>query len=107
KKMEDFYALCADDIECTMAGEGTQKGKDTIREWMKTATEECGLSFLRISQTRMIVDVDLVASYDTMRMKDEDGNDAGFEYCDIYEFRGGLIAKLTSFVVKAKADGEK
>ena len=106
-KMEDFYALCADDIEWTMAGEGTQKGKDSIREWMKAATEDCGPSFPSISPTRMIVDADSVASYGTMSMKDEDGNDAGFEYCDIYEFRGGLIAKLTSFVVKAKADGEK
>lgn len=98
--MEDFYALCANDIEWTMAGEGTQKGIDNIREWMKAATEDCGPSFPKITPTKMIVDTDSVASYGTMTMEGEDGSDDTFDYCDIYNFRDGKITKLNSFVVK-------
>lgn len=102
--MEDFYALCADDIEWKMAGEDTHTGLDNIRKMMQTATEDHGASFPKIFVTKMIADSDSVASYGTMTMKNKDGNDDHFDYCDVYNFRDGKIAKLHSFVVKKSSD---
>jgi ketosteroid isomerase-like protein len=104
--LEDFYAHCTDDIEWTMAGEGTHKGIDNIRQMMQKATEDCGASFPKIFVTKMIADGDSVASYGTMSMKNKDGNDDHFDYCDIYDFRDGKIAKLISFVIKGGGDSK-
>ncbi len=102
--MEDFFALCADDVEWTMAGEGSHKGLDNIREWMRSVHEGHEAPAPKIMATKMIADGESVASYGKMSMKDRDGNDSQFDYCDIYNFRDGKIAKLRSFVVKSPAE---
>ncbi len=49
---------------------------------------------------QLIAEGDVVAGYGDMTMKDKDGRDAPYSYCDLYRFRGDQIAELRSFVIK-------
>jgi len=103
-RIEDFYSLCTDDVVWTMAGEKTVKGKAAIREWMKQME---GCEPPTITNERMIADEDSVAAYGHMSMKNKDGVSEIFDYCDLYEFGGGKVTNLTSFVIKRKTDDAK
>lgn len=102
--MEGFLSYCADDIGFTMVGEQAHKGKDDIRRWMASMVS---MEPPRISNIKIIADGDSVASHGTMTMKDKDGKPASYAYCDVYEFRGGKIAKLTAFVLKTDKQQQK
>lgn len=55
---------------------------------------------------RIISDGDFVVCYGDMTMKGEDGVEGKYSYCDFYEFAGGKVSNLRSFVVKYKSEGE-
>lgn len=97
-KMEDFFALCAEDVEWKMVGDTTKKGIESIREWMSSMGE--GMEPPKISQRNIIAEGESVAAYGEMTMKNEKGEDTAYEYCDIYRFENDKIASLTSYIIK-------
>ncbi len=102
-KTEDFLAQCTEDFVWTMVGEKTTEGKKAVREWMSSME---GHEPPRFTVDKLISDEDSVVCYGDMTMKGKDGVEGKYSYCDIYEFSGDQIAKLDSFVVKHKAEGE-
>jgi uncharacterized protein (TIGR02246 family) len=40
--LEGFLSFCAEDVEWTIVGEKTVKGKDSIRQWMAAIESERG-----------------------------------------------------------------
>ncbi len=102
-KMEDFYALCSEDIEWQMAGDQTRKGLKAIREFMSSMPGD--MEPPKINVTSIISDGDRAACYGDMTMK-EKGSENTYSYCDIYRFSADKIAELNSFVVKHKTEGE-
>jgi ketosteroid isomerase-like protein len=97
-RTEDFLSLCAENIVWKMVGDVTKTGKDSIRKWMSSMGEE--MEPPKISQRNIIAEGETVAAYGEMTMKNEKGEDAAYEYCDIYRFENDKIAELTSYVVK-------
>jgi uncharacterized protein (TIGR02246 family) len=95
---EGFLSFCAEDVEWTIVGEQTVKGKDSIRQWMAAIESEPP----RIKVKNVIAEGDFVTAYGDMTMKDKDGNGVPYAYCDIYRFRGDNIVELTSFVVRTE-----
>jgi uncharacterized protein len=95
--VEGFLTFCADDVEWTMVGDVTKKGKQAIREWMGTMPGE--VPKFDVKQT--IAEGDFVVCYGDMTMKDEQKVDVEYSYCDLYRFRDGQIAELRSWVMKA------
>jgi uncharacterized protein len=49
----------------------------------------------------MIADGDFVAALGSIQIKYEKGKEENHLYCDVWQFRGGLIAGLKAFVIKA------
>lgn len=93
---------CVEDVEWTMIGEKSVKGKEATREWMKSMGD---MEPPKITVSKIIAEGDSVAAYGDMTMKDKDGKTVPYGYCDIYRFSGDKIAELNSFVVKTeKAD---
>lgn len=103
-RLEDFYALCDDATEWTMAGDKPVKGVAAIREFMSSMDgQDCGLpSFDGVT---IISEGDRAACSGTMTMtyKDEPKK---YWFADVYRFADGKIAELVSYVIPEKEDGE-
>ena len=94
--VEGFLALCANDVEWTMVGDRTLKGKDAIREFMSSMPTQPPT----FTVNDVIAEGDFVMAHGNMKM-DENGQKAvPYSYCDIYHFRGKQIDQLRTFVIK-------
>jgi uncharacterized protein len=49
----------------------------------------------------MIADGDFVAALASIQLKNEEGEEENHMYCDVWQFRDGLIAGLKAFVIKS------
>ena len=54
---------------------------------------------------KIIAEGDSVVSCGDMTMKDKEGKNQQYSYCDIYSFENDKIAELTSFVIKTEKTG--
>ena len=97
--MEGFLSFCTNEVVWTMVGDRTVKGKDAIRQWMKSMDSPAP----QFSVAAVIGDGDFVAAYGDMTMKDKEGKTSPYSYCDIYRFEDGKIAELRSYVMKTDA----
>ncbi len=98
---EAFLAHCTDDLYWAMAGDTEQKGKATIREWMKQMD---GHEAPKFTVDAIFGDADHVACHGEMTMKGKEGTEAKYSYCDVYTFTGEKVSELRSFVVTHKSE---
>jgi uncharacterized protein (TIGR02246 family) len=94
--MEAFLAFSADDVEWTMVGDVTKKGKESIRQWMGSMPADAP----KFDVKQVIAEGDFVVCYGDMTMQDEQKVETPYSYCDLYRFRDGKIAELRSWVIK-------
>ena len=99
---EGFLSFCADEVAWTMVGHKTVKGKTAIREWLAAMDIEPP----KFTVDNVIAEGDFATAYGDMTMKDKNGKWEPYAYCDIYRFRDGKIAELSSFVIKTAAKAE-
>lgn len=102
-KVEDFLKHCADDIVWRMIGEKTTTGIKEIREWM-SQMEGCEPPVFSVDET--VAEGDSVICRGDMTMKDQEGVEGKYAYCDSYQFKNGKIARLDSYVIKIKEQSE-
>ena len=104
--IEGFLEYCTDNVEWTIHGDRTVKGKSAIRKWM---SEMEGMDPPTFSVEEMVAEGDTVVCRGDMKMKDKDGKLGDYAYCDIYHFSTDKIDELNSYVVKQKtaADDQK
>jgi len=95
--VEAFLNLCTENVEWTMVGDTTVRGKSAIREWMKSM--DPGTPAVTVD--RVIAEADFAVTWGSLTMKDKDGRAAPFTYCDVYRFQGDRIAALKAFVIKS------
>jgi limonene-1,2-epoxide hydrolase len=95
-KMEDFVSLCTDDVRWNMVGENEYVGKEAILKGMSEMPDQAAPNFV----IDKIVAADSAAtctgSFTMLK------NGVQFAFCDVYEFEGGLIKTMTSYVVALK-----
>jgi ketosteroid isomerase-like protein len=101
--VEGFLSFCADDVEWTMVGDKTVRGKDAIRKWMASMGPHEAPKF---TVDTVIGDGDFVAAQGNMTMKDKDGKEVPYSYCDVYRFRGDKISELRAFVINTSGRSE-
>src|SRR5687768_8607363 len=93
---EGFLSFCADDIEWAFVGDKTLNGKEAVRQWMATTYVEPP----KFMVSNLIAEDDFVTALGDITMKDEDGKETHYSYCDVWRFRGGKIIELRAFVIK-------
>ncbi|MGH9941313.1 MAG: nuclear transport factor 2 family protein [Pyrinomonadaceae bacterium] len=103
---EGFLEFCADDVEWTIVGDRSVKGKDAIRQWMKSMAAENPEPPKFTVVDPVIAEGDFVTARGDMTMKDKNGKAVPYSYCDVYRFRGDKIVELSSFVIKTEAKYE-
>ncbi|XYI02179.1 nuclear transport factor 2 family protein [Sorangium sp. So ce1128] len=96
---EGFLSFCADDIEWTMVGEQTLKGKEAVRQLMATTYVEPP----KFTVANLIAEGDFVTALGDITVKDKDGKATHHSYCDVWRFRGGKMVELRAFVIKTEA----
>ena len=97
--VEGFLAQCANDVEWTMVGDQTVKGKDAIRKFMQSMPAQPPT----FTVSEVIAEGDFVMAHGDMMMDEKGEKNVPYAYCDIYHFRGGQIDELRSFVIKTAA----
>ena len=95
---EAFLACCADDMTWIMPGDKTYSGKESIRQMMNNITCEAPHFAVR----NIVAENDMVMCNGSMVMKDKEGNDQDYVFCDVYHFKEQKIDELTSYIIKQK-----
>lgn len=98
---EGFLLHCTEDLYWNMAGDSEQKGKASIREWMKQMD---GHEAPKFTVEAIFGDGNHVACHGQMSMKDKEGKEGKYSYCDVYTFTGDKVSELRSFVVAHKSE---
>lgn len=98
---EGFLTHCTDDVEWTFVGERTLKGKEAVRQYMKTTYIEPP----KFTVTHLIAEDDFVTALGDISIKNEAGRVVHSAYCDVWRIRDGKIAELRAFVVEIKGEG--
>jgi ketosteroid isomerase-like protein len=94
---EGFLLFCTDDTVWTFVGDKTLRGKEAVRQWIA----ETYKAPPRFKVTNLIAEDDFVTALGSITVKDEDGRDAHYAYCDVWRFREGKMVELTAFVIKS------
>jgi uncharacterized protein (TIGR02246 family) len=98
---EGFLEHCTDDVEWTFVGDKTLRGKEAVRQYMKTTYIEPP----KFSVTHLIAEDDFVTALGDISMKSETGKVVHSTYCDVWRIRDGKLAELRAFVVEIKGEG--
>ena len=94
---EVFLSNCRDDVKWNMVGDDTRTGVETIRTWMKSMGD---MEPPKFTVDNLIGEGNVVVANGDMTMRNKEGKDESYSYCDVYNFQDGKIAELTSYVVK-------
>ncbi len=94
---EEFLSFCTDDTEWTFVGDKTLRGKEAVRRWMATEYIEPP----KVTVTNLIAEGDFLTALGNLTLKDEDGQEAHYAYCDVWRFRDGKMAGLMAFVIQS------
>ena len=100
---EGFLSSCAENVEWTMVGDKTVRGRDAIRQWMASMGD---MEPPKFTVDNVIAEGDFATANGDMTMKDKNGKAVPYAYCDIYRFRDDKIVALSSFVIKTEAKYE-
>lgn len=99
---EGFLSFCTDDTEWSYVGDKTYRGKDAVRHYLKTSSEMPP----DFNVTQLIAEGDFVTALGDIATKDESGRKVNYSYCDVWRFRGGKMAELRAFVIRAEVKDE-
>lgn len=94
---EGFLSLCTEDTEWTFTGDKILRGKEAVRRWMADAYREPP----KFIVANLIAEGDYVTALGDITLKEDDGEEVQYKYCDVWRFREGKMAELTAFVIKS------
>lgn len=89
-----------DDICWDMVGHSKSEGRQAFIDSLNSMPSMTTQDF---QMGQLLVDGSTATYTGTMRTRDEAGQDQSFAFCDVYEFRGTLIAAITSYVLSLDA----
>ncbi|KGO85093.1 ketosteroid isomerase [Flavobacterium rivuli WB 3.3-2 = DSM 21788] len=93
---EGFLSFCTDDTKWTFIGDQTLQGKEAVRQYMaKTYIEPP-----KFMVQNLIEEGDFVTAIGKISMKDEGGKTIKYSYCDVWQFRDGIMHELKAFVIE-------
>jgi ketosteroid isomerase-like protein len=55
-----------------------------------------------INVDQVVAEGDVACATGSFKMKDKEGREAPYEFCDVYRFEGDRIAELKAYVIKRK-----
>lgn len=92
---EGFLSFCTDDVVWEFVGDRILEGKEAIRAYMKLEYVEPP----KFNVENLIADGDFLSSIGKISLKDQNGTNINYSYCDVWQFRDGKMAALKAFVI--------
>ncbi|WP_247679811.1 MULTISPECIES: nuclear transport factor 2 family protein [Chitinophaga] len=96
---EGFLSSCTDDTTWTFVGDRILRGKEAVRQYMATVYEEAPKFIVE----NMIAEGEFVTAIGKISMKNENGIQVDYDYCDVWRFQDGKMAELKAFVIGTEA----
>ena len=91
----ELFSFMTDDIERHEVGSPERtKGKEAFERNMKPGPD---VASMRFNLTRMTEEGSVVVSEGTVLLTKKDGSSMNVQFCDIFEFDGEKVRRLTSF----------
>lgn len=95
---EGFLVHCTENTVWNFLGDRTLRGKAEVRRWMAETYKEPP----RFKVRQLIADGEFLAAVGEITLKDENGEDTEFSYCDVWRFENDRFAELNAFVIAPK-----
>ena len=99
---ESFLKHCTESIRWNMVGHKTTSGKESIRAFLEEMKSPEPPVF---SVDKMFLTSSSAVCCGDMTMKDPDGAEMSYSYCDIYEFTGDKVSEMLSYVIRHQDAG--
>jgi len=99
--IEGFLSHCTDDVRWTFVGDQILRGKEAVRRYMEATYTEPP----RFGVDQLIAEGDFVTALGHITLRDRNGRDVGYAYCDVWRLRDGKLADLRAYVVETKRTG--
>ncbi|NML37744.1 nuclear transport factor 2 family protein [Chitinophaga sp. G-6-1-13] len=93
---EGFLFFCTDDVTWTFVGDRILQGKEAVRQYMATTYVEPP----KFMVENIIAEGEFVTALGKISMKNENGVEVNYTYCDVWQFRDGKMAALKAFVIE-------
>lgn len=92
---EGFLSYCTEDTEWTYVGDKTLKGKEAVLKYLGESKDPPNFTV-----DHLIAEGEYVTALGDITMKDENGQEVQYSYCDVWRFRDDEMAELKAFVIK-------
>lgn len=93
---EGFLAYCTEDTKWTFVGDRILNGKEAVRAYMT----ETYMEPPQFEVEQMIAEADFVTAIGKISLKDTDGKNVRYSYCDVWKLRDSKLFELTAFVIE-------
>lgn len=97
---EGFLAFCTDDTRWEFVGDRTLEGKEAVRRYMS----ETYIEPPKFMVAQLIAEGDFVTAIGEITLKDKDGKETNYSYCDNWRIRGDKLDELKAFVIEIKGE---
>ncbi len=104
-RFHDTYPALSPDVRWTCVGEVVLTGRQAVGGACEATLAGLATGTAEFQRFLVIADGDTVAVDAVGRYTDADGGISRVSPCDIYEFRDGQIARITSYTVELDAAG--
>lgn len=107
-KSDEFALLCAEDIKWTLLADTplVLNGREALLKFMTSKEEENG-DVPSFTIDKIIGENDSVVCLGQMTMKEKDGAEQEYTFCDIYTFKNEEIAEFVTLMSKSQAETGK
>ncbi|MCY1144180.1 nuclear transport factor 2 family protein [Actinoplanes sp. Pm04-4] len=96
-RFADAYPALATDVTWVVQGSETRHGRDAVRALCEQTLADLAGTRTEFLRFVTIADGDRVAVDTLVRYTDPDGGVTDVASCDVYEFRDGALATITSY----------
>lgn len=99
-RFADAYDHLAPDLEWVLVGASTIRGKDAALEACEETLAALANATTEFTRFVSVADQDGAVVDAVGRYLDEDGSTSVVSSCDIYEFAGDLVVRITSYTLE-------
>jgi ketosteroid isomerase-like protein len=96
RDFEGALKHCTEDTQWHFIGDRTLSGKDMVREYMAETYQEPP----NFKVNQLFGEGDWLTALGEITLKDDEGNEVQYAYCDVWRFEGDKLAELRAFVIR-------
>src|SRR5215213_6665788 len=99
-RFSDAYGALHPDVRWTAVGQEVLTGREAVVDACEATLAELATTTVEFSRFLVVADGEAAAVDVVGRYVDADGGTSVVSSCDVYEFRGGMVAAITSYAVE-------